>query len=102
MQENHLSNMVEKSNQCESNEEGDLSSNERSIKSVTPQSQPSIDRAKNEAQDQLYLIRERVLSHINMLDYLNKEYKSLDDKIIKEKHRIVSYDSRGDRKIPKG
>lgn len=37
-----------------------------------------------------------------MLDYLNKEYKSLDDKIIKEKHRIVSYDSRGDRKMPKG
>lgn len=93
---------MEKSDQSASNrDDPEISSNERSIR--TPQSQPSIDRAKNEAQDQLYLIRERVLSHINMLDYLNKEYKSLDDKIIKEKHRVVSAGSSVNRKkLPAG
>lgn len=62
----------------------------KSQRSIIPSSHPSNDRTKNDPQDQLYLIRERVLSHVNMLDYLNKEYKSLDDKIMIEKRRVMS------------
>ena len=66
----------------------------KSQRSIIPSSHPSNDQindqTKNDPQDQLYLIRERVLSHVNMLDYLNKEYKGLDEKIMIEKRRVVS------------